>query len=113
MAENVPPQRVSRVDETRPMINFHEMERIVDVMLTKFPLDSEEAREILGSYLNEGSLSNEAVLLIQFAIEEEPDVPKMDFNEIAEYDVEIVPYYIKKLGYTRESVMQIIRASKK
>lgn len=84
------------VDATVSMLSFVMVQKIADIMESKMPAGSDEAKEIIESYIRDGNVSNKGIDLIVLAIENE--LPNINFKEIADNEAGIIPFYMKKLG---------------
>lgn len=83
-------------EPTISMLNFLIVHKIADIMESKMPFESDASKEIIESYIKDGSVSDKGINFIVLAIENK--FPYIKFKEIADNEAGILPSYMKKMG---------------
>jgi hypothetical protein len=86
-----------RGDATVAMLTVPTIQRIVEIMLDRFPMDSEIAKEIFASFTAKEPISDQVIDAIILTIEEEPGLSNYTFKDISDNEIGLVPYYVKQL----------------
>ena len=86
-------------DEQKIELTQEVIDRVVDILVETYPLNHERTRFIAEPYLR-GGASNYGIDNIVWAVKAQTG---LDFLAISQNEHEIIPAYLKRIGYKQEN----------